>query len=84
MEWIVSVAMATFNGEKHVVEQLESLARQTLMPVELTVTDVGSTDKTVDFILGFADQLEFPVQVVRNDVRLGYGRNFLKSASLSR
>lgn len=84
MERIVSVAMATFNGEKHVIEQLESLARQTLMPVELIVTDDGSTDKTVDFILGFADQLEFPVQVVRNDVRLGYGRNFLKAASLSK
>lgn len=84
MECIVSVAMATFNGEKHVIEQLESLARQTLMPVELIVTDDGSTDKTVDFILGFADQLEFPVQVVRNDVRLGYGKNFLKAASLSK
>jgi glycosyltransferase involved in cell wall biosynthesis len=48
MECIVSVAMATFNGEKHVIEQLESLARQTLMPVELIVTDDGSTDKTVD------------------------------------
>jgi len=53
------------------------------MPVELTVTDDGSTDKTVDFILGFADQLEFPVQVVRNDVRLGYGRNFLKAAPVT-
>ncbi len=44
MECIVSVAMATFNSEKHVIEQLESLARQTLMPVELIVTDDGSTD----------------------------------------
>jgi glycosyltransferase involved in cell wall biosynthesis len=84
MDCSVSIAMATFNGEKHVINQLESLARQTLMPVELVVTDDGSEDKTVDFILGFAYQLKFPVQVVRNDVRLGYGRNFLKAASLSK
>jgi glycosyltransferase involved in cell wall biosynthesis len=76
--------MATFNGEKRVIEQLKSLARQTLMPVELIVTDEGSTDQTVDFILKFADQLKFPVQGVQNDVRLEYGRNFLKAASLSK
>ena len=57
MECSVSVAMATFNDKKRVIEQLESLARQTLMPVELIVTDDGSSDKTSDFILGFADQL---------------------------
>lgn len=84
MECNLSVAMATFNGEKHVVEQLESLARQTLLPVELIVTDDGSTDKTVDLIMGFADQLKFPLQVFQNDVRLGYGRNFLKAASLTK
>ncbi len=84
MECNVSVAMATFNGEKHIVEQLESLARQTLLPEELIVTDDGSTDKTVDFVLEFVNQLKFPVQVIRNDIRLGYGRNFLKAASLSK
>lgn len=84
MECRVSIAMATFNGEKHVIEQLESLARQTLLPVELIVTDDGSTDKTVELIQGFVEQIKFPVRVIKNDVRLGYGRNFLKAASLSK
>jgi glycosyltransferase involved in cell wall biosynthesis len=48
----------------------------------LIVTDDGSTDKTIGIIEGFADQLGFPVRIVKNDVRLGYGRNFLKAASL--
>ena len=83
MESTVSVAMATFNGEKHIIEQLESLACQTLLPVELVVTDDDSTDKTVSLVNGFASQLGFPVRLVKNEVRLGYGRNFLKAASLS-
>jgi len=83
MQCSVSVAMATFNGEKYIIEQLESLARQTLLPAELIITDDGSTDKTVDLIQGFVNQLNFPVRLVKNEARLGYGRNFMKAASLS-
>lgn len=78
----VSIAMATFNGQKHIEKQLESLSQQTLLPAELVVTDDGSTDNTFDIVQGFVDQLQFPVRLVKNDFRLGYGRNFLKAASL--
>jgi glycosyltransferase involved in cell wall biosynthesis len=83
MDCNISIAMATFNGEKHIVEQLESLASQTLLPEKLIVTDDGSQDETLDLIEKFKNHLGFPVQIIRNDIRLGYGRNFLKAASLS-
>ena len=78
----ISVAMATYNGEKHLREQLDSIARQTLLPLELVITDDGSTDATLQIAEEFARTALFPVKVIRNDSRLGYANNFIKAASL--
>jgi glycosyltransferase involved in cell wall biosynthesis len=78
----VSVAMATYDGEKYIREQLESLSRQTLLPCELIITDDGSTDRTLTVVDGFAREAPFPVRIHRNRERLGYAGNFLKAASL--
>jgi glycosyltransferase involved in cell wall biosynthesis len=74
--------MATFNGEKYILQQLESIARQTLLPTELVITDDGSTDGTLKIVEDFAGGVPFPVKVIRNLSRLGYADNFLKAASL--
>lgn len=79
----ISVVMATYNGARFLQAQLDSLARQTCLPLELVVTDDGSTDATLEIMATFATTAPFPVRVVRNDSRLGYGRNFLKAASLA-
>jgi glycosyltransferase involved in cell wall biosynthesis len=78
----ISVAMATYNGERFIREQLDSLAAQTLPPCELVVTDDGSTDATLAIIEEFCQTAPFPVHVHRNESRLGYADNFLKAASL--
>jgi len=78
----ISIALATYNGERHIGEQLNSLARQSLPPWELIVTDDGSNDCTLELVEEFAKSANFPVQIVRNDRRLGYAANFLKAASL--
>ena len=78
----VSVAMATLDGERHLVAQLESIARQTLLPAELVVCDDGSTDGTLELLESFAAGAEFPVRLHRNERRLGVGDNFLRAASL--
>jgi glycosyltransferase involved in cell wall biosynthesis len=73
----VSVAMATYNGERFLQEQLDSLARQTLLPYELVACDDGSTDGTLDILRRFGGSAPFPVRFYRNPERLGYGFNFL-------
>lgn len=78
----ISVAMATYNGERYIREQLESIAHQSLQPLELVVTDDGSTDATLQIVGDFARSAPFPVRVFRNETRLGYADNFLKAASL--
>lgn len=80
----ISIAMATFNGERFIQAQLESIALQSLMPYELVITDDGSSDRTLDIISEFSNEAPFPVHLHRNESRLGYADNFLRAASLCR
>jgi len=82
MTSIISVAMATYNGADFLEEQLLSLTSQTILPHELWVTDDGSSDETLDILENFFKYAPFQVRVIQNHKRLGYGRNFLKAASL--
>ena len=78
----ISVAMATFNGAVYLPEQVESLARQELLPDELVVCDDLSTDGTVELLEQFARTAPFPVRIHRNARNLGVLRNFEKALSL--
>lgn len=80
----ISVAMATYNGEAFIAEQLDSLAQQTLLPNELVVCDDGSTDATLSIVDEFERTAPFPVIIVRNPQRLGFTANFFKAARLCR
>lgn len=77
----ISIAMATYNGEKYLQEQLDSLARQTYLPHELVVGDDGSSDGTIEILERFASVAPFPVRVEVNQQNLGYAENFLRTAS---
>jgi glycosyltransferase involved in cell wall biosynthesis len=78
----ISIALATYNGERFLGEQLRSLAEQTRLPDELVVCDDGSGDSTVDVIERFAAGSPFPVRLHRNERRLRFEENFLRAASL--
>jgi glycosyltransferase involved in cell wall biosynthesis len=75
----VSIALATHNGEPWLREQLESLARQTLPPCELVVSDDHSSDRTLSVVEAFAAGAPFPVQIVRHHARLGFADNFVSA-----
>ena len=47
---LVSVAMATYNGEKFITDQLNSIFNQTYSNIEIVITDDNSTDNTVSII----------------------------------
>lgn len=78
----ISVALATYNGARFLGEQLESLARQTLQPLELVVCDDGSTDDTLEILERWCRAAPFPVHIHQNPTRLGFADNFLRAASL--
>ncbi len=75
----VSIALATYNGERFLREQLDSLARQTLLPYELVVSDDQSADRTLDVIRQFAAASPFLVRVVPNNIRRGFADNFINA-----
>jgi hypothetical protein len=76
-----SVALATFNGERFLQAQLDSLAAQRLLPHELVVRDDGSTDATLEIVEAFAARSPFPVRVLSRDRRLGFADSFLEAAT---
>ncbi|GHU37193.1 rhamnosyltransferase [Bacilli bacterium] len=49
----VNILMSTYNGEKFVAEQIESIQKQTYTEWDLIIRDDGSTDKTCDIIADF-------------------------------
>ena len=77
-----SIAMATFQGAKHLREQLESIARQSRRPTELVVSDDASQDGTPDILDAFARTAPFDVRVVRGHTRVGYVRNFERALQM--
>ena len=78
----MSVALCTFQGERFLAEQLESIAAQTMPPAELILCDDGSTDATLDIAARFAATTPFPVRLSRNPANLGVAGNFSRAISL--
>lgn len=52
---MVSVCMATFNGEKYIRQQIDSILSQLALMDELIISDDGSTDSTLDIIRSYDD-----------------------------
>lgn len=80
----ISVAMCTYNGEKFLGEQLESIAAQTLLPSEVVIRDDGSSDLTEQIVSRFTESAPFSVRFTRNSENLGSTKNFERAISLCR
>jgi glycosyltransferase involved in cell wall biosynthesis len=78
----ISVAMCTYNGEKYIKTQLESILKQTVSVDEIVICDDGSKDKTFEMIAQF--QIEYPNKIFlyKNSVNMGSTKNFEKSISI--
>lgn len=69
---MISVCLATYNGEKYIKEQIESILVQLNDNDELIVSDDNSSDKTVNIITGFLDSR---IRLFIN-IEKGYTSNF--------
>jgi glycosyltransferase involved in cell wall biosynthesis len=76
LEMKLSIAMCTYNGAKHVLEQLESFAKQKRPPDELVVCDDCSADETVSIVQEFSKSSPFKVTLIENPRNLGFVKNF--------
>lgn len=78
----VSIAMASYNGAKYILEQLESFVSQERLPDELVVCDDGSSDETVSILRNFSKSAPFEVKIYENQENLGFVKNFQKAMRL--
>jgi glycosyltransferase involved in cell wall biosynthesis len=69
-----SVVLCTFNGERFLTQQIESLVRQTRPADEIIVRDDGSTDRTIALLK--AHERLLPIRIAINDSNLGSTANF--------
>ena len=76
----ISIAIATFNGEKYLKEQLDSLYLQTLLPYEIVVVDDYSTDKTAEILEEY--RIKKDLKYFINKQNIGVIKNFEKAISL--
>ena len=53
---MISVAMATYNGEKYIKEQINSILQQTYQDFEIVICDDCSRDKTREILINLAEQ----------------------------
>ena len=77
----VSVAIATFNGEKYLVEQLQSIEEQIYPPYEVVICDDCSTDRTLELAKKFARKSRLKIRIHRNKKNIGFSQNFLNCSS---
>jgi len=78
---LVSIAMCTYNGERFLKQQIDSLIGQTYKNLEIIIVDDGSDDATVDIVNDYAAQ-DARIKLIRNEKNLGYVKNFEKGISL--
>jgi glycosyltransferase involved in cell wall biosynthesis len=77
----VSIAVCTYNGEKHLIEQLDTLVNQSYANKEIIIVDDCSSDGTQNILKQYAGRFPF-IDVHYNEVNLGYAKNFEKAISL--
>ena len=79
----VSIVMATYNGEKYIKKQLDSILNQTYSNFELIICDDCSTDNT-RHILEYYSKKDDRVRLIFNNKNLGVTKNFEQGIKLTK
>jgi glycosyltransferase involved in cell wall biosynthesis len=79
----VSIALAAYNGEKYLRQQMDSILDQTVRDFELVVCDDCSTDSTWEILREYQQQ-DPRVRCYQNAENLGVNKNFEKAVTLCR
>ncbi len=78
---MISVCLATYNGEKYILQQINSILCQLESNDELIISDDGSTDNTEEVVNSYSDpRLRF----VKNEENIGQFGNFNRCIKIAR
>lgn len=76
----VSVALASYNGEKYLKEQIDSILNQSYKNIELIISDDNSTDNTDNIVSKFM-AVDTRVKYFKNKLEKGFVNNFENALS---
>lgn len=80
---MISIALTTYNGEKHLASLLESFFSQTQSVDEVIICDDGSCDNTIKILNNFKEKYHnFHIKIFQNHSNLGVAKNFSKAIRL--
>jgi glycosyltransferase involved in cell wall biosynthesis len=80
--YLVSIVMCTYNGQEYLDEQIESVLNQDYPNFELIVVDDHSIDKTWELLESWQKKSN-RIKIFRNEVNLGYNKNFERAIQLA-
>jgi len=78
---LVSIAMCSYNGDRFIKEQINSILTQTYCNIELIIVDDGSKDNTVKIINDYIKK-DSRIKLFQNEKNLGFIKNFEKAIGL--
>ncbi len=79
---LVSIVMCTYNGEKYLRFQLDTIIDQTYTNTEIIVVDDCSSDNTPKILQEYSRQYS-NIHVFHNETNMGVNKNFEKGISLA-
>ncbi len=79
---LISIALCTYNGEKYIAEQLNSILEQSYKNIEIVIVDDRSTDLTFSILEGFRER-DQRIRLFKNEKNLGFNANFNHALSLT-
>ncbi len=71
----IDILLATYNGEKYVKQQIDSILNQTYKNIRLIISDDKSKDNTVEILREY-EKIDNRVIVYVQETNLGYIKNF--------
>lgn len=70
---LISIALCTYNGERYLKQQMDSLLAQSYPNLELIISDDASSDKTIAILTSYTHP---NIHIYQNERNLGYNKNF--------
>lgn len=80
---LVSIIVASYNGEKYIEDQILSLVHQTYQNIEIIVTDDCSKDTTAEIVKSLSKEYN-NIKFFQNETNLGYQKNFERGILLAK
>ncbi|MEL7605872.1 MAG: glycosyltransferase family 2 protein [Sedimentibacter saalensis] len=72
---MIDILLASYNGEKYIAEQIDSILNQTYKDWFLYIKDDCSTDNTINIIRNYENTYKDKIKVITSDIKSGSAKD---------